>query len=127
MELKTFVSQSLTQILDGIRDAQESPGGDNVAAEGYISGEGNLMHGGTSGFFTRVDFDILVLAETKDGQPSVTVGDSQLVSAASSTDRNASRVKFSVHVRLPKGGVVRAGGPTGKHEYEHDPLSYPDS
>ncbi len=71
MDLKTFVSQSLTQILAGIREAQKAPGGENVAAEAYIGSEGNLLAGGTSGFFTKVDFDVLVLAETKDGNPSV--------------------------------------------------------
>jgi hypothetical protein len=125
--METFVSQSLTQILDGIREAQKSPGGDNVAAEGYIGSEGNLMAGGTSGFFTRVDFDVLVLAETKDGQPSVKVGDSQIMSAASSTDKNASRVKFSVHIRLPKGGAVRASGSVGRYESDYDPYNHPDA
>lgn len=121
MDLKTFVAQSLTQILDGIREAQKLPGGDNVAAEGYIGSEGNLMSGGTSGFFTRVDFDVLVLAETKDGEPSVQVGDSHIVSAASSTDQRASRVKFSVHVRLPQGGAVRQPLSRGDHQYRYDP------
>jgi hypothetical protein len=122
MDLKTFVSQSLTQILDGIREAQKSPGGEHVAAEGYINPEGTLMAGGTSGFFTRVDFDVLVFAENKDGQPSVRVGDSQIVSAATNTDQKASRVKFSIHLRLPKGGAVREPASIASHQYQYDPL-----
>ncbi|UTD27521.1 hypothetical protein [Bradyrhizobium sp. WD16] len=124
MDLKTFVSQSLTQILDGIRDAQKRPGGENVAAEGYIGSEGNLMSGGTSGFFTRVDFDVLVLAETKDGKPSVTVGDTHIVENASSTDQKASRVRFAVHVRLPQGGdaINRSTG-IYRAEAEYDPYN----
>ena len=104
MDLKTFVSESLTQILDGIRSAQEKPGGENVAADGYIGSDGNLMAGGTSGFFTRVDFDVLVVAEIKDGKQSVKVGDTEIATGESNVGRNASRVKFTVHVRLPKGG-----------------------
>ena len=105
MDLKTFVATSLTQILDGIRAAQKTPGGENVAAEGYISGQGNLMSGGTSGFFTLVEFDVLVLAESKDGQPEVRVADIEISSKGERTQQNSSRVKFSVHVRLPKGGA----------------------
>ena len=75
MDLKTFVAESLSQILEGLRGAKARPGGGNVAADGYFSPEGNLLSGGTSGFFTKVDFDVLVLAETKEGQPSVRVGD----------------------------------------------------
>jgi hypothetical protein len=124
LDLKTFVSQSLTQILDGIRHAQKQPGGENVAAEGYIGSEGNLMSGGTSGFFTRVDFDVLVLAETKDGKPSVRVGDTHIVENASSTDQKASRVKFAVHVRLPQGGAVisQSTGQIYRAETEDDPF-----
>lgn len=107
MDLKTFVATSLTQILDGIRQAQKTPGGENVAAEGYISGQGNLMSGGTSGFFTLVEFDVLVLAETRNGQPDVKVADTEISSKSESASQNSSRVKFSVHVRLPQGGSNR--------------------
>lgn len=123
MDLKTFVSQSLTQILDGVREAQKSPGGEHVAADGYIGSEGNLMAGGTSGFFTKVDFDILVLAETKDGHPTVRVGDAQIVNDSQNTNQNASRVKFSVHVRLPKGGAIRESQGRGRHTYDYDPFN----
>jgi hypothetical protein len=94
MDLKTFVAESLSQILEGVRAAQARPGGENVAADGYISPEGNLMSGGTSGFFSKVDFDVLVLAETKDGKPSVRVGDAEIKQVSSESAKNSSRVKF---------------------------------
>jgi hypothetical protein len=105
MDLKTFVATSLTQILDGIRTAQKVPGGNHVAADGYISSQGNLMSGGTSGFFTLVEFDVLVLAGSKDGVPDVRVADVEISNKGERTNQNSSRVKFSVHVRLPKGGA----------------------
>ena len=111
MDLKTFVNTSLTQILDGIREAQKQPGGGDVAAEGYISGQGNLVNGGTSGFFTLVEFDVQVLAGTKDGQPDVTVAGIEVSNKNESTHQNSSRVKFSVHVRLPQGGANRDARP----------------
>jgi hypothetical protein len=108
MDLKTFVAESLTQILDGVREAQSRPGGDNVAAEGYINPtSGSLMTGGTSGFFTLVEFDVSVLAEAKEGGTSVRVASAEMSEGSSRSLQNASRVKFSVHVRLPEGGQNR--------------------
>jgi hypothetical protein len=60
MDIKQFVDQSLTQILEGITNAQKRNNGKHVAAEAFISPNGNLMNGGTSGIFTIVDFDISV-------------------------------------------------------------------
>lgn len=109
MDLKTFVAESLTQILNGVREAQSRPGGDNVAAEGYINPtNGSLMTGGTSGFFTLVEFDVSVLAEAKEGGTSVRVASAEMSEGSSKSLQNASRVKFSVHVRLPQGGRNRA-------------------
>ncbi|MGO4715255.1 hypothetical protein [Bradyrhizobium sp. 2TAF24] len=124
MDLKTFVAESLSQIVDGIRAAQARPGGDNVAADGYISSEGNLLSGGTSGFFTKVDFDVLVFAETKEGKPSVRVGDIETSQTSSETARNFSRVRFAVHVRLPKGGAVIKPASRETYTSDYDPYSH---
>jgi len=109
MDIKAFVAETLTQILEGIREAQKRPGGDEVGAEGYniTSPNGALIDGGTSGFFTTVEFDISVLAESKEGGGSVRVADNYVTDGNSRTAQNASRVKFSVHLRLPKGGSNR--------------------
>lgn len=127
MDIKSFVSETLTQILDGIREAQRRPGGEDVGADGYISAsDAKLMNGGTSGFFTTVDFDISVVAETKEGGGSVRVADAQIAEGGSKTAQNASRVKFSLHMRIPKGGNVRpdpdaysgrASGNWSPHDY----------
>jgi hypothetical protein len=62
MNIKEFVDESLTQILEGITKAQSRNKGMHVAAEAYISPTGNLINGGSSGLFTIVDFDISVAA-----------------------------------------------------------------
>jgi hypothetical protein len=121
MDLKTFVAESLSQILEGVKAAQARPGGGNVAADGYISPEGNLLSGGTSGFFTKVDFDVLVFAETNEGKPSVRVGDIETSEPASETARNSSRVKFSVHVRLPKGSDAMEPATGGSYASNYGP------
>jgi hypothetical protein len=126
MNLKSFVSTSLTQLLDGIREAQKAPGGDNVAAEGYISSQGNLMSGGTSGFFTLVEFDVAVFAETKEGQPGIRVADLEIAAETKNTAQTTSRVKFSVHVRLPKGGAVRPAAAMGSSVQDYHPFDRDD-
>ncbi|MBM3090275.1 hypothetical protein GFB56_05535 [Ensifer sp. T173] len=128
MDLKTFVAESLTQILEGVREAQSRPGGDNVAAEGYIApANGNLMAGGTSGFFTLVDFDVSVLAEAKEGGASVRVASAEMSDPTSRSMQNTSRVKFSVHVRLPQGGQNRDRSSYNRGGYravdDYDPLA----
>lgn len=105
MDLKTFVSESLSQILDGVRQAQAGPDGSHVAASGYFSPtQGNLMPGGTSGNFTLVDFDVSVFAESKEGGERVRVASIESADASGRTSQNSSRVKFSVQIRLPDGG-----------------------
>jgi hypothetical protein len=54
-------------------------------------------------------------------------GDTQIATDSHNTDQNASRVKFSVHVRLPKGGsVIDPQGRSG-HTSHYDPLAYDDN
>jgi len=110
MDLKSFVAESLSQILEGIKEAQSRPGGDNVGADGYLAGQGNLISGGTSGFFTLVDFDVSVVAETREGQGTVRVSGIEVADGTSKSAQNNSRVKFSVHVRIPEGGANRDRG-----------------
>ncbi len=114
MDLKTFVAESLTQILEGIREAQSREGGEDVGADGYYPSTGNVASEGDRGYFTNVDFDVSVIAETKAGGNSVRVADSQVTEGLSSVNSNATRMKFSVHVRLPKGGKSRVEQSRGR-------------
>ncbi|MDX3976572.1 hypothetical protein [Shinella sp.] len=109
MDIKTFVSEALIQVLEGIREAQSREGGHEVGAVGYgIKADGGrLIDGGTSGVFTTVDFDISVVAETSEGGGTVRVADTQIADGSSKMSQNASRMKFAVHLRLPKGGPLR--------------------
>ena len=104
MDIKTFVADTLTQILEGIREAQKRPGGGDVAAEGYTASDGGqLSNSYVSGVFTNVDFDISVVAGTKEGGGGVRVADAEFSDGSMRTSQNASRVKFSVPVRIPNG------------------------
>lgn len=109
MELEDFVATSLRQIIKGIQKAQAEPGGENVnAAFRHAELAGNLMHAQDDGMFTRVDFDVAVTAETagKAGA-GVKVWSVGFDAGASHTQNKASRISFSVPVRLPDGDRTR--------------------
>ena len=69
MDLKTFVAETLSQILEGIREAQSKEGGDeiNADADSYSPPTGGRLFSVASGIFTRVEFDVAVSAESEGG------------------------------------------------------------
>jgi hypothetical protein len=105
MNLADFVDETLTEILSGIRAAQKKEGGQEVAAQMYsASQELGILSGGTSGLFTVVQFDVSVLAETKaGGKAGLKVFSVGAEGGGEHTSKHTSRIKFSVHVRLPMG------------------------
>jgi hypothetical protein len=105
MDLKTFISETLQQICDGVREAQSKEGGSAINAEGASMNSGHLIDAGTYGVFTRVDFDVAVSAENiggaKGGLKVWGIGDIQ--GGAERKTEHANRIAFSVPVRLPDG------------------------
>ena len=67
MNVKTFISETLRQIVEGIHEAQTADGGTTVNTR-LVSGTpgGHLVHDGRN-MFTQVDFDIAISAETSGG------------------------------------------------------------
>lgn len=124
MDIKQFVKQSLTQILEGIVSAQKCHGGSHIAAEAFISPNGNLINGGTSGIFTIVDFDISVSATTTERGDTIRVSSIEMTSGPEKAAQNTSRVNFSVHVRLPQGGraPTEFSSPARSAASEYDPF-----
>lgn len=105
MDLKTFVEESLSQIVAGVKAAQARPDGEYVAATMHSTG-GNLIQGGRDGTFTPVDFDVSVVAETKEGGSSIRVSSAEVKDGSERSAQNSSRVKFTVHLRIPDGGNI---------------------
>ena len=65
---------------------------------------GNVIHGGTSGYFTIVDFDVSVAAETTaGGKAGIRVMSIGAEGGGERKSQESSRVKFAVHVRIPDG------------------------
>lgn len=109
MELKDFVSQSLQQIIEGARDAQNSLAdegafvGRDIVAPQVPSGGGNLIDDTDGkGQCTRVDFDVLVSAETSGaGKMNLKVFGVGAEGGGDHTASRANRLTFSIPVRLP--------------------------
>ncbi|CAN7720037.1 hypothetical protein [Mesorhizobium sp. LjNodule214] len=105
MDLKDFISASLLQIIEGVKNAQAEAGGDNInAAQFSQQPGGNIIHAGEYGLFSRVDFDVAVSAETagKGGVDLKVFG----VGIGAGADKKATAancIVFSVPVRLPYG------------------------
>lgn len=109
MELKEFIAETLSQIIEGVKIAQEYENGDNVNASmaGADFG-GHLINVGTYGVATRVDFDVSVTAETKGGAGAkLTVFGVGVDGGVGHTAASANRISFSVPVRLPDGDKER--------------------
>jgi Trypsin-co-occurring domain 2 len=105
MNIAEFVEESLTEILEGIRAAQKKEGGDDIGAQMHGgSDKGLLVHGGTAGHFTIVDFDVSVVAENKaGGKGGLKVWGVGIEGEAGLSSQQTSRVRFSVHIRIPPG------------------------
>lgn len=115
MDVKQFVEASLRQIIEGVIAAQEGDNGKNVnAALSFVpdGSAGNLIHSGTYGTFTRVDFDIGVSAESETKGGGKGGVDLKVVSLGIGGEGirktgSESRLRFSVPVRLPDGDQSR--------------------
>jgi hypothetical protein len=105
VNLKEFVEETLTEILDGVREAQKKDGGDTVGALTSLAmSHGNVVSMGTRGFLAIIEFDVSVAAEAggggKGGKRVMSVG---VEGGGQYKSSETSRVKFSVPVVLPKG------------------------
>jgi hypothetical protein len=120
MDIADFVETSLTEILKGIRAAQLKTGGDAIGAEikGRVD-KGWFVSFGKLGDFTIVDFDISVIAENKIcGKAGLKVWSVGAEAGAGTSSQHASRVCFSVHVRIHEGARAPDSGFSHPIDYE---------
>jgi hypothetical protein len=110
MNLAEFVEETLSEILTGIRTAQQKDGGGAVGTLGinWSLGHSNpslLLPGYIDDVFTGVEFDVSVLAETSGGGKTElkvwSVG--SLEGGGKRSNQETSRVRFAVQVRVPAG------------------------
>ena len=126
VDVEDFVAESLGQVIAGIKKAQAKEDGMNVNASmvGVADVGGNLLNGHNYGMFTRVDFDIAFTAETTGkggaGLKIWVVGADAGVEHKAGT---ASRVSFSVPLRLPDGDKKRQQQFDAEQEAEYRAIS----
>ncbi|WAP69304.1 hypothetical protein [Jiella pelagia] len=116
MDVKEFVARTLTEIIEGVKEAQGGEDGMLVnAAVGSRkaeSGPGGHLFTGQFGFFTRVDFDLAVTVEAKDsrqGEGKLSIVGIGIGGKGGHEDavKSVSRIAFSVPVQLPDGDQSR--------------------
>ena len=110
MELRDFVKEVLTQIVDGVRDAQQPNGGAFVVP----TGDGNHKYAEHPRFAssariksTIVDFDVAITVEDSDkagAKAGVKVFSVQFGAEGEIASKNStvSRVQFAVPLLLPE-------------------------
>lgn len=107
MELKTFIKNTLNQIVDGVREAQAEDGGDaiNPTELHHANAGGNVISALRGSAFVRVDFDVAVSAESKGGgKGSLMVWGIGVEGGGEHKAGTANRIAFSVPVKLPRPG-----------------------
>ncbi len=112
MDLKTFVADTLTQIAEGIKEAQKNAGNVYRISPRHVPVEGakdtsHLEFNGDR--LERVDFDV---ALTTSSEASGDIGSKLVVLKATATGKleseSVSRVSFSVYVQWPRHGEYEA-------------------
>jgi hypothetical protein len=105
MDLRTFIRETLAEIIAGISEAQEGLHGGDINARGGGHGVGgHLFSAGTFGTFTRVDFEVALTAETATGgKAGIQVFDIGAGAEGLHKSASANRIAFSVPLRLPDG------------------------
>ena len=114
MQLKNFISLALTEIIDGVREAQEHVGkvGAQVAPAGFLKGKGTVQlhdpdHPSTKRQYAQiVRFDVGVTASESDSVKGglgvfVTGLGVGMQDPSESGNTTVSRIKFAVPVQLP--------------------------
>jgi hypothetical protein len=110
MQLREFIKTVLTEIVDGIRDAQDKNGGAFVVAAGdggHKYAEHPRFSGSARLKSTIVDFDVAVTAEDTDkleGGAGIKVLSIQFGGKGETSikDMTVSRIQFAIPLLLPE-------------------------
>jgi len=109
MELKDFVSETLKQVMEGVKMAQEKAAevGGTINPQGFVvPGKSMPMNTGLSITGQMIDFDIVVSTQDTDkakGGVGIFVGEIGIgvKGEAESQSTAVNRIRFSVPVYLP--------------------------
>jgi hypothetical protein len=112
MNVAEFVEETLSEILSGIRAAQNKEGGGAIGSAG-LSWLPNhrpntlLLPGGLDAVFTSVEFDVSVVAETSGGgKGGLKVWSVGVEAGGQHSNQQTSRVRFAVQLKIPSGDAA---------------------
>jgi hypothetical protein len=101
MDLENFVQESLNQIFNGVKGAQESAAKSGGEINPKVSGKGTFDH--TGRIIHPIEFDVAVtVVETGNVNGGISVMGVGLKGASSESNTSVSRIKFNVPISLPK-------------------------
>ncbi|TXR47599.1 hypothetical protein [Phyllobacterium endophyticum] len=122
MDLKDFVTATLQQIIDGVKQAQSAEGGDHINAENSgVPGGKNVFSSGSYGTFTLVEFDVNVSAESSGkAGANLKVFGVGVEGGGGHKSGTANRVAFAIPVRLPDGDTTKAEASRRKNRSQID-------
>ena len=115
MYLKTFVSEVITQVGEGILDAQERSNNQYSVSPLVGFSDGNIQLTGSEkqSYVQSIDFDIAIVVQDKDGTQAggkLSIPFVNLSLGASNSEEkltgNTSRVRFSIPVVWPYQNIV---------------------
>ena len=115
MDLKTFVSEVITQVGEGILDAQERSNNQYSVSPLVGFSDGNIQLTGSEkqSYVQSIDFDIAIVVQDKDGTQAggkLSIPFVNLSLGASNSEEkltgNTSRVRFSIPVVWPYQNIV---------------------
>ena len=112
MKLSDFIDGALTEIVNGIRSAQEKDKehGDIAAGGPHTDLTPGWLFRRGDNLYTVVDFDVAVVGESKgDADARRGLWIASVGADGSISSQHTNRLKFSVHVRIPSPGLRRSG------------------
>jgi hypothetical protein len=110
MELKEFVAETITNVLEGIREAQERPGGQHVNMEGhytagFVKWTGGLTALGPEEVASVLSFDVVVtVTEDSNAKGKIAVLGIGAQGGISTSTVAQNRIQFAVPIMLPRPG-----------------------
>ena len=100
MDLENFVTDSLNQIFNGIKGAQDAAAKVGGEINPKTSGSGTFANGR---IIHPIEFDVAVtVVETSDVKGGISVMGVGVKGASTENNTSVSRIKFKIPVSLPK-------------------------
>ncbi len=104
MDLKSFIKETLTQIIEGIDEARAVEGADGIASGRHVkqlNTAPGVMQDASGALYTAIDFDVAVTAiDGNEVGGGLRVAVAGIGAKKTSESQTVSRVKFTIPMRF---------------------------